>query len=96
MPFTVKILLFDRTLPSPKNPPNVATNPKIIIPTIIEDPEEVNPFLILDNADIIFLKKTRHERRVFYSKEIYRLSLRALPGLNPTPLEAAIWIEAPV
>ena len=96
MGINVKILLFDKTLPSPRNPPNVATNPKIIIPTIIEEPEEVNPFLILDNADIIFLKKTRHKRRVFCSQEIYRLSLRALPGLNPTPLEAAIWIEAPV
>ena len=45
---------------------------------------------MLDNADIIFLKKTRHERRVFFSKEIYRLSLRALPGLKPTPFDAAI------
>ena len=38
-PFTERILLLDRTLPSPKNPPKVATNPKIIIPTIIEEPE---------------------------------------------------------
>lgn len=47
-----KILLLDKTLPSPRKPPNVATRPKIIIPTIIDDPDEVKPFLILDNADI--------------------------------------------
>ena len=46
------MLLLERTLPSPKNPPKVATNPKIIIPTIIEEPEDVRPFLMLDNADI--------------------------------------------
>ena len=88
--------MLERTLPSPKKPPNVATRPKIIIPTIIDEPDEVKPFLILDKADIFFLKKTRHIRRVFFFKQTYKLSLRAFPGLNPTPLEAAICIEAPV
>ena len=60
------------------------------MPTIIEEPDEVRLFLMFDSADIIFLKKTRHKRRVFCVVQIYKLSLRALPGLKPTPLEAAI------
>ena len=50
-PFTDKILLLEKALPSPKKPPNVATNPKIIIPTIIEEPDELRLFLMFDNAD---------------------------------------------
>jgi len=56
----------------------------------------VKPSLIFCIPAITKTKKSAPIGALIIVYKAYKLSLRALPALNPTDLEACIWIEAPV